>query len=346
MLKFLEDSPVLQQLVWFAGILLLTALIGWIVLFVMQRVHRSLAKRPRAAIFSRFVSSLTKPVFIFILIQGLIQALRWLPVLESWRVIFSQVGISVIILFSIYAVGRIVSVLLEWYLSSEAFRRAVAIDEGLVRFLKRVMIAIIYTLGVLIILDYYGVSISPILASLGIGGLAIALALQPMLANFFAGTQIVSDRVVRVGDFVELEDGLAGFVTDVGWRSIRIRTLIDTVVIVPNTKLAESIVTNHNLPDQDLLVEVRTGVKYESDLFYVESVVKQVAQEIIDDCDEAVKEFRPWFSYDECGDANINFRIRIKAKDYISALRLRSELIKRLRTRFQKEEIDTTMITG
>jgi len=215
-----------------------------------------------------------------------------------------------------------------------------------VRLIRRIMIGIVWILGMLILLDYHSIAISPILAGLGIGGLAVALALQPMLSNFFAGTQIVADRIIRVGDFVELEDSLSGYVTDLGWRSTRIRTLLDTLVIIPNSRLSESIVTNYNYPDNDIEFDVNAAVTYESDLAYVEKVSLQVAQEVARDCDEAVKSYKPWFNFEECGDANINFWIRMKATDRLAIFRLKSELIKRLRTRFQQEGIETTLITG
>ncbi len=346
MFNFLEDSPVLQQVLSFVAILLMSVVAAWLILFIMQRLQRLLAKRNRTTLMSKFVGSLSKPVFVIILIEGLIQALSRLPVVENWGSIFNQVSTTILVIFGIYCLARILSVALELYLLSDAFQRAAHIDEGLVRLLKRVMIGVVYIIGLLILLDYYGVSISPILASLGIGGLAVALAVQPMLANFFAGTQIVSDRVVRVGDFVELEEGLEGYVTDLGWRSTRIRTLMDTFVIIPNSKLADSVVTNYHFPDKDIMFEVNGAVTYESDLFYVENVVRQVAEEVLQDCEGAVKTFAPWFVYEECGDANINFWVRMKATDRYAVYTVKSELIKRLRTRFQHEGFQTTLITG
>ncbi len=135
------------------------------------------------------------------------------------------------------------------------------------------MALIIYAIGILILLDYLNVSITPILAGLGIGGLAIALALQPTLGNFFAGTQIVSDRVVRTGDYIELDNSsIRGYVTDVGWRSTRIRTPFDNLVTIPNSRLADSIITNYYAPNMELGVIVNCGVSYSSDLAHVEDV--------------------------------------------------------------------------
>ena len=419
--QFIRDS-IFLQVMWAVGILLLSALIAWIILLVMRRSERRFAKHEKLAVVARFLECITRPVFVLILAQGLIISLMALPFLEQWRALLTQISISiliiigthtivlilsvalewflssqliqktitldagfvrllrrillgivyilgllilldylvpeawrvlfikvimsVVIVLGTYGIARVLSVALEWYLSSRAVQKAVAMDAGLVRLLRRIMLAIIYVLGLLILLDFLNIEISPILAGLGIGGLAVALALQPLLSNFFAGTQIVSDRMVRVGDYIQLEDSLEGYVIDLGWRSTRIRTLFDTIVIIPNSKLAESTITNYYAPDEEITFSVESGVTYDSDLVHVESVVLQIAQEITQGRDEAIKTFEPWFIYDECGDANINFRVWLRAKDHLASLRLKSEFIKRLRARFQEEGIETTMITG
>jgi small-conductance mechanosensitive channel len=345
-MEFIKGSPVIQQIIWFVIILVVSALIGWVILMLMRLAQRFFERRREGSIVSKFIGSLVKPIFILILIMGLIIGLGSFSFLARFQGLISQVRITIIVIFGIYGLTRLLSVALDWYMSSAAFRRAAAIDEGVVRLIRRIMIGVVWVLGMLILLDYHHIAISPILAGLGIGGLAIALALQPMLSNFFAGTQIVADRMLRVGDFVELEGNLSGYVTDLGWRSTRIRTLLDTLVIIPNSRLSESVITNYNYPDNDIEFDINAAVTYDSDLAYVEKVALQVANEVVQDCDEAVKSFKPWFIFEECGDANINFWIRLKARDRISIFQLKSELIKRLRTRFQQEGIETTLITG
>jgi small-conductance mechanosensitive channel len=238
-----------------------------------------------------------------------------------------------------YGLTRVAGMLLVSYLRSRGVRRKAAIDQGLILFLRRSLTLAIYAIGLLVMLDYLGVSITPLIAGLGIGGLAVALALQPTLGNFFAGTQIVSDRVVRVGDYIELDSGVRGYVVDIGWRSTRVRTPFNNLVIIPNSRLAESIITNYYGPTMELAVMVYAGVSYGSDLWHVEEVALSVTREVIKDLDEAVKTFEPWFGYDEFGESNIVFWLWLQAKDRIASFRVKSELIKRLRTRFAQEDI-------
>jgi small-conductance mechanosensitive channel len=245
----------------------------------------------------------------------------------------------VVIAVAAYGVGLAVAAIVEWYMRSRGIRRKAQIDEGLVRFVRRILLLTFYLVGGLILLAYYNVDITPIIAGLGVGGLAVALALQPTLGNFFAGTQIVSDRVVRVGDYIELNDGTRGYVTDIGWRSTRIRTQQNNMVIIPNSNLAASIVTNFYGPTMEIGVVVNCGVSYSSDLTKVQEVALDVARKVVAEMDEAAKDFEPRFYYEEFGDSNINFWVWVQAIERLASFRLKSELIRQLHARFGREGI-------
>jgi small-conductance mechanosensitive channel len=198
---------------------------------------------------------------------------------------------------------------------------------------------IIITAGILVILGQLEIEITPMLATLGVGGLAIALALQPTLSNFFAGTQVVSDRAVKKGDFIELDGGVRGYVIDIGWRSTRLLTPYNTLVVLPNSRLAETVITNYNGTDNKLGFILYYGVSYDSDLQKVEKVAMDVGREVINELDEADKSFAPWFGFDEFGDSNITFWLWVQANDRLASFKMKSELIKRLHIRFAQEGI-------
>ncbi len=261
-------------------------------------------------------------------------ALGSLSYLAPWRSYLGKVAVIFVITFVTCVLAESGRLVLGWYLGRTKVRRS------LVRLVQRVTILVTYVVGLLVLLDYLGISISPMIAGLGLGGLAVALALQPTLSNFFAGTQIVSDHVVHVGDYIELDNGvIRGYVIDVGWRSTRIRTPFNNLVIIPNSRLADSVITNYHGPNMELAVIVNAGVSYSSNLTHVEGIALIVAREVIQDLDEAVKTFEPWFGYEEFGESNINFWVWLQAKDRIASFRVKSELIKRLHARFDKEGI-------
>jgi len=124
------------------------------------------------------------------------------------------------------------------------FSRQHGLTFALTGLAQAVIRAVVIVVGGLVVLGHLGIAITPILTALGIGGLAVALALQDTLSNLFAGFHLLADRPVRVGDTIRLENGMEGMVEDIGWRSTRIRQPADDLVIVPNAKLAQSILTN------------------------------------------------------------------------------------------------------
>ena len=308
--EFASGSQFLEA-AWSLGILLVSLLVAWFALFIMRRVQKKLeqhAKKP--TLFPQLLQSLYRPFFLLIVTEGLLLALASVSYLTTWHDNLVKASVAVVIALVTYALTNSVGVLLVWYLRRRTVRRKVRVDEGLIRFLRRIMILIIYAFGILVVLDYLDIAITPIIAGLGIGGLAVALALQPTLANFFASTQIISDCVVRVGDYIELDNGtIRGYVTDIGWRSTRIRTPYNNLVIIPNSRLADSVITNYFGPTMEMAVLVNCGVSYNADLPKVEAIARKVATEVIDDLDEANKNFEPWFAYEEFGESNINFWI-------------------------------------
>jgi len=118
----------------------------------------------------------------------------------------------------------------------------------------------VLVVGGLVLLGALGVQITPLLTALGVGGLAVALALQDTLSNLFAGLHLLADRPIRVGDYVKLADGVEGFVLDVGWRSTRVRQLQNSIAIVPNSSVAKATIVNYYLPEPRLVISVRVSV--------------------------------------------------------------------------------------
>ena len=330
--QFVSGSPLLEA-AWAVGILLVSALLGWIILLGVRFAERKLEPRGRATLSSQLLESLTKPIFLLVVVQGLLLALSSLSYLATWRPVLGKVSIVLVIALATYGLARAGGVLLVWYLHK------VKVRQSLIRLVRRITILLVSVGGLLVLLDYLEISITPMIAGLGLGGLAIALALQPTLSNFFAGTQIVADHVVRMGDYIEMDNGTSGFVTDIGWRSTRVRTPFNNIVIIPNSRLADSIITNYYSPTTELGVVVNCGVSYDSDLAHVEEVALAAAKEVIEELDEAVKTFEPWFRYEEFGDSNVNFWIWLQATDRMSSFRVKSELIKRLHARFAQEGI-------
>jgi small-conductance mechanosensitive channel len=177
------------------------------------------------------------------------------------------------------------------------------------------------------------------LTALGVGGLAVALALQDTLSNLFAGLQIIGSRQMRTGDYVKLDSGEEGFVRDVTWRNTIIEAPANNTIVVPNSKLASMVYVNYNLPLDEVAVLVQVGVSYSSDLARVESVTREVGREIQQEIDEAITGFEPLIRYHTFGDSSINFTVVLRGRQYMAQHIMKHEFIKRLKERYDKEGI-------
>jgi small-conductance mechanosensitive channel len=204
---------------------------------------------------------------------------------------------------------------------------------------RNVASGLIAVLGLLVILNGLGLSITPMLTALGVGGLAVALALQEPLANFFAGVFITLAGQIRVGDYVTLDSGQEGYVADFSWRSTRLRMLSNNLVVVPNAKLAQAIVVNHHLPSHDLAVLVEVGVDYASDLGHVERVVMDVGRGVMLDVAGGVSDFEPFVRYHTFGESSVDFTVILRAKEFVDQYLIKHEFVKRLHSRFAREGI-------
>ena len=229
---------------------------------------------------------------------------------------------------------------MAWYIRTIAARTGVALETKLLPPVRRMLPVVIYGVAAMIALDSLDVSISPLLAGFGIGGLAVALAVQAPLGNFFAGTFVVTEGELKRGDFIELDGGPSGYVVEVGWRSTKIRSRFNNLVIIPNSKMVDSIVTNYYSPTPAMNVIVTCGVSYESDLAHVQEVVLDVATKVIAETADAVKTTAPFFGFSEFGDSNIDFFVFVQAKDRTATFVLKSQIIKGIHARFAEEGID------
>jgi small-conductance mechanosensitive channel len=206
-------------------------------------------------------------------------------------------------------------------------------------FTQNISRIIIFTIGLLIILRNMGISIAPILATLGVGGLAVALALQDTLSNFFSGFYIIVSRQVKVGDFVRLESGDEGFVTDINWRTTKIRMLQNNVLLIPNEKLTKSVIINYYQPDREIAVTVKVGVHYSSDLGNVERVTCEEAAAVMKEVSGGVPSFNPFVRFDGFGDYAVQMTVILRAVEFTDQYLVKHEFIKRLHKRYDREGI-------
>ncbi len=328
----------------FAAMLLAAA----IAQIVLQLILKHRKRADPESIDTQVLKTVRGPVVLFLVIAGIFLGFTSLTavtserydVLDGWDRWARKAWVVVVIAEVSYLASHLTQILIAWYLRTIAVRTVSDIDAKLLPPVRRLLPLVVYSVGTLVALDSIGIPISPLLAGFGIGGLAVALAVQPTLSNFFAGTYLVTEGELKEGDYIELEGGPAGFVVDVGWRSMKMRSRFNNLVIIPNSKMADSIVTNYFSPTPAMNVIVTSGVSYDADLPQVERVVLEVANQLIAESPLAVKDTEPFFGFSEFGDSNIDFFIFLQAIDRTGSFALKSELIKRIHRRFGEQGIE------
>ena len=159
----------------------------------------------------------------------------------------------------------------------------------------------IYVIGVLIILDSLNISIAPMITALGVGGLAVSLALKDTLSDVFAGLHILLSKKVQVGDFVQIDTGDMGYVQNISWRNTTIMERTNNIIHIPNTRLSSAIIKNFDSGDPSFSIKIPVGVGYGSDLEKVEKVTQEVIDEIQNSLEETNKNYQPAMRFQNFG---------------------------------------------
>jgi len=200
---------------------------------------------------------------------------------------------------------------------------------------------VVYATGALVVLSVLGISIAPMITALGVGGLAVALALQDTLANLFAGIHILVEHSIRVGDFVELESGQKGYVNDITWRTTRVRMLGNNIVVIPNGKLSQSIITNYNLPEKRMSLLVPIGVNYCEDPERIERILIEEARLGAAEIPGLLSQPEPFVRFiPGFGESSLDFTLICQVKEFVDQYLAQHELRKRIFKRFRAEGID------
>lgn len=320
-------------------ILLPAAFLVWVTAMLCAKkilfgVIRRFAAKTSTPLDNIFIKSSDFPLTLLILASGgmviepLVSA-AYAGLAHYFPVIFKAVLIVSLVIFM---ERFLIHVIQEYSERVEILRSS----GGFIRGVTRVVVV---GLGLLVLLDSFGISVTPVLASLGIGSLAVALALQPTLENLFAGVQIVIDKPIQVGHFIKLESGEEGYVHKIGWRSTWIRLLPDNMVIISNKNLVSARILNYYYPVKELAVIAEVSVHYQSDLDRVERVTVEVAKEVLQGSLGGVKNFQPSLRYHTFGESGIHFSVTLRAKEFVDQYLIKHEFIKRLHKRYMAEGI-------
>ncbi len=326
----MNGNDILQLSIYVVG----GFIIGFIIHKWVMPILGKLAAKTKLKSDDLIISIISKWVISWFLALGLFMGLRRIEITGRYHT-WLENGLMIFYIFSFtWIAARVISGMVK----IKATGTDTVIPSSSI--ISNIIRIIIYCIGLLVILQSLGISVTPILTALGVGGLAVALALQDTLTNLFAGIQIIASGKINPGDFVKLASGEEGFIQDITWRSTTIIAVSDHIIIVPNAKLSGMIVSNFYLPQREVAFSVEVGVSYNSDLKQVEKVTLEVIRQTLNEVEGGVKDFEPIIRFFAFGDSSINLRAIMRATEYTNQFVLRHEFIKRLHVRYQQEGIN------
>lgn len=327
-----------NQFLQAGAIIVVFWLASYVVTFLLSILEKATSKTD-SSLDDRILQAVKLPIRYLAVLLGFYFAVRQTAI--SWEYEkFSTADLFyvLIVLLLGFSSSRIFKVFFDWY--GDEASETKKINKTMFVFLRKVVSVAVYIVALVFIFGHLGIEIGPLIAGLGVAGLAIALGLQETLANLFAALFLVMDKSINIGDYIQLEDGTKAYIDDISWRSVRIRTIGGNTIIVPNATFVGQKISSYDYPASPMTTSIAVGVSYDSDLDKVEYIAKQAGEAVIQEEGINVEDNNPIIRYTELADSSINFAIYIKIDNVVDEGRVKHSLIKKIVSEFRKEEIE------
>ncbi len=298
----------------FLAILVITLIIAYLAKVILKKGLKPLAKKTKTRVDDLIIKSLSSIIFYIILVLGFKVGLQYF---EFETTIYDSLIETLLIIIIAVFLLKIISEFAQQWLNEWKFKTKTSADERLIPFLQKILKAVVIILTVIFIFNAWSINISPLIATAGIAGLAIGLAVKDSLSNILGGLQLVLDRTFKVGDKVQLESGEMGVILDIGLRSTKLKTYDNEVIFIPNGYLANAKIKNFTQPDFSIRVNVNFGVEYGSDPEKVRNVVLEALKKI----DAVLEDPEPAVQFLKMSDFSLDFIARAWVKSYTDAYR-------------------------
>ncbi len=293
-------------------VLILFFIVAKIIILISRNILLKLAHKTKTEVDDLIIKRINRPLSLIVLLIGLRISAVILELSDKVQKIIHEIDASLITIIIAYIIIVIIDILIDNWGKHWAEKTKSKIDDQLLNIIHRFSKVIFFILAFLFVLDVWGVKIGPLLASLGIAGIAIAFALQNTLGNIFGGISLIIDKTIKVGDVIELDANTKGTVIDVGLRSTKIRTFDNEVVIIPNGQLANSKVQNYVPPDPSVRVVIPFSVAYGSNIDKVKKIVFKEIEKI----DGIMKDPEPLVRFIEMANSSLNFKAYFYVDSY------------------------------
>jgi small-conductance mechanosensitive channel len=333
----LETLDKLPVQAFYAAYIAFWLTVALVVRDLLRRWLTRLAKAQPTEVTEVLAASLPRPAGIGVFLVALSAGVRYLAVQGARLEAMHRLFAASFALLGVIVIARVAFRLIDAYgRSNPELRSSAGIGKALTSVLS-------VCIGALLVSDALGISLAPALTALGVGSLAVALALQDTLSNFFSGLYLVVDKPIRPGDLVRVDPTYEGYVESIGWRTTHLRTLSNNRVIIPNGALSKAIITNYSQPDALVQASIRVDVGLDADVDHVDDILKEEAQRALDipgiaaDPPPSVS-LTPGFV-----DGLIGFTIFFFAQSFAQQYGAQSTLRKRVALRLKKELVPLPM---
>jgi len=335
-MDFISSFGNLQMILIAVGILVAARIISAVLMFILKRA-KFLTERTKTTLDDTVINLLARPIHFGFQLGAIVLVLFYLfPAFQYQGFGYKDLGFVFSAFWGGYLLNRLLIGILSWHQEGGDGDGEQGKTFG---FLNTLISVLVYGLALAFVLNYAGVDISALLAGLGIAGLAVALALQNTLSGVFSAVYLALDKPIKQGDYVSLEDGTEGFVDDISMRSTRIKTFSNTIVIVPNSKLTNMVMTNYYLPGKNIVLKVPVGISYNSDLSKAEEIAVKTADSVMDTL--GVKGKKDTFvRFGEFSDSSIKMTVFLNVKTFLDQFVVRHEFIKELTKEYKKAKIE------
>ncbi|MDF5724349.1 MAG: mechanosensitive ion channel family protein [Rhizonema sp. PD37] len=300
------------------------------VIFKRIKKFANSKKIPGTTILFKSLDSI--PVLLFFM-AGVYAALLSYP----FKPVVANVLEKIIVIVFLSSMTLVFARLTAGFVTVYSYRKTESVSASLISNLAKTVVLV---LGILILLETVGIQITPILTTLGVGGIAVGLALQDTLANLFSGFYLIISKQIRTGDYVKVDGEHEGYITDITWRNTTIKELSNNVIVVPNSKLSSAIFTNYHLPIKEITLTIDVGVDYNSDLEQVERVTVEVAKEVMQEVSPGLLNNEPFIRFQKFGEFSIDFTVYIRLNEFFDIRIARHIFIKKLHKRYKLEGIN------
>ena len=317
---FGEVDPVAELYIRAGLMLLIALLIGLLIRQVVFVKVKKLAERTVNFYDDIILETLRRKTVLWVVLIAAIMTIPTLPWEPVYRNVAEQIAMALLIIsMTMAVVGGISEAIRQYTVASGA-------GVGGTTLIRYVISFVFYAIGLAVVLSLFNVSLLPAITALGVGGLAVALAFQDTLANLFAGIYMTISKDLHMGDYVQLSSGEERFVQDVSWRTTTLRTLANNLVIIPNKKLSESILTNYSLPEARLSVELSVGISYDTDPAWVEEILIDIVRKAYGEVEGVIDE-DPAIRFFAFADSSLTMRVFVQVDNVEHRFTARHELM-------------------